>query len=376
MAAGLAAVLEATAMAPSFLFQTELGASGTARGAVPLTAHERASVLSFFLSGGPPDEALWQAAETGALAHGDGVAAVVDRMLDDKQVRVHVGSKVLAWLRASEVLDAVKDEKKLGPLASEAARRSALTSTSMFVDALLWQRRGTIEDLLTAPWSFVDGTLAKLYGVAPSKAPAAFVEMTLPADQRAGVLTHASVLATLASPSEASVVSRGLFVREHILCQPPVPEPPESIGDAVAEQEKLAATERGKAQQRADNPQCRGCHGTFDGLGLLLEHYDAIGRYRTSIGGAPVDAAATVALAGTFEGRLSNVLELVRRPELPRTVASCFTTVLLRAALARPVEPDSCAVADLARAHAAEGLRLAHAVRLVAGGAVLSHRVR
>jgi hypothetical protein len=67
------------------------------------------------------------------------------------------------------------------------------------------------------------------------------------------------------------------------------------VADAIASQTDW--TEKQKADFRADPMKgavCAGCHSQFDAMGLVLENYDAVGKYRTKDRkGNPIDAAWT-----------------------------------------------------------------------------------
>jgi hypothetical protein len=196
--------------------------------------------------------------------------------------------------------------------------------TRLFLNDALWGAGGSLGKALTSNKSFVNQSLADLYGVQfPGATPNEFVEVELPADQRAGFLTHGSLLAGTARSDNTSVVARGLFVRTALLCLPRPPPPPESV---IAQVEALLAadlTERERADFRAMTSPCNGCHRSMDAFGLMLEKYDPIGRYREELKGAPIDDTVdleSVGFPGTYEG----VVDFVSEAAESRQFSACI----------------------------------------------------
>jgi hypothetical protein len=334
-AAGARLVIEAVLQAPSFVYRTELGAGAVASdGRVALDPFELASALSFWLLDSIPDPPLWQDALAGTLTQPEVLRRHAARLLALPGVQGGLTEAVLRWLQTTGVLGASKDPK-VGPF-DQALREGLLEESRRFVADVLWTPGGTLQKLLTSNRTFIDARIAPLYGVAaPSRG--GFVAVNLPTDQRAGILTHGSVLASHASPTEGSVVHRGLFVRGALLCQG-VPPPPDGL-DTVSPGQGLG--ERAAAEGRAANPSCKSCHALIDPFGLAFERYDAVGRYERSRGGATVDARARI--QGTdFDGDVDGAPELARRLAGSQNVAACVAEQLLAHAVAREAIGDSC----------------------------------
>jgi hypothetical protein len=115
----------------------------------------------------------------------------------------------------------------------------------------------------------------------------------LPAD-RAGLLTLSAFMTAKSRPEGTSVVGRGLAINAALVCSknPLFPEGNTEIEDAIANQADW--DEKRKADYRKGDPTCKGCHSQFDAMGLVLENYDAVGRYRMEDpSGLPIDTAWT-----------------------------------------------------------------------------------
>src|SRR5690606_8273499 len=119
------------------------------------------------------------------------------------------------------------------------------------------------------------------------------------------------------------------FINGPLLCFPRIPSPPE---DAIAEIEAQLEhdmTERERAEHRAETTPCSNCHNQFDAFGLLFEHYDAIGKYRTEQGGAPIDSSVEFANKPGFEGTYENAIEFAEAVAGRDEFAACVTRHLL-----------------------------------------------
>ena len=87
-------------------------------------------------------------------------------------------------------------------------------------------------------------------------------------------------------PNRTSPVSRGNYVLTNILGTPP-PEPPPNVPtlpENTAEKLSMRAAWSGTAPI----PVCASCHQLMDPIGLVLESYDGIGRWRTEDNGEAV----------------------------------------------------------------------------------------
>jgi hypothetical protein len=148
-------------------------------------------------------------------------------------------------------------------------------------------------------------------------------------------------------------VIRGKWVLENLVGSPPPPPPvappalEKTIGKGLSVRERLA-------QHRAD-PACASCHRIMDPVGFSLENYDAVGRWRSSEEGKPVDASGGFPDGSEFEGVAGLEQALLRRPEL---FTGVMTEKLLTYALGRGVETyDAPAVRGILRKARAENFR-------------------
>ena len=367
-------VIEATLQAPSFVYRTELG-TPTGSDRATLGSFEIASELSFLFLDSLPDAPLWTAATTGDLGDPGALARQVDRLLALPAAQDNVTRIVLDWLGARQVMSKSKTQAGF----TDDVKGDLVTESRLFLDDVLWKSQGAIGDLVTSNRTFLNARLAALYGLNPTGATATtFVPFAFPAAERAGILTQGSIMATHADVAETSVVLRGKFVRNEVVCLSPLPPPPAvaSRPDIVAAL-AMAKTQRAKADYRAGNSLCAGCHAGMDPLGLAFEHYDAVGRFRSVDGsGQPIDASATLQSPSfdddpNLDGRVDGAVDLATRLGRGSYLTSCAVQKIAsyavgRAMLAGSDEATSCQLDAIMQALPADRATIPELVRAIA----------
>jgi hypothetical protein len=344
---GVSLVVEAVLQAPSFVYQPELGVAEDG-GRYRLTAHELATKLSLYLTDTLPDDALWSAADSGALDAEAGLEAEVDRLLSTPEVKANLSSAFHRFFDLESLPDVKKSESL--PNFSAGLLASLYSEGTFFVDDVLWNQSGSLGELLTSRAARLDPVAADLYGV-PHSSGKGYVNVVLPEDERAGILTRAGLLAVKAHDDDTSVVHRGLMVARGLLCANPPPPDPAAV--ALGEQlRKTIPTERGRAEARL-GMSCQGCHRIFDPVGITFENYGPLGEYRTVIptegGDVPVDAAFELTVADVH-GKVENAVELSTRLAESRAARECVTQQIAAYAMGERIAPeDTCTVGELAR---------------------------
>jgi hypothetical protein len=268
---GAQLVLEAMLQSPKFLFRLEQEAPSPAR------PYEIASRLSYFLWDTMPDDELFRAASSGALATRAGVEKQVAKMLSDPKAQEALDEFLAQWLRFDLLLNAVKD-RRLFPRFTEELAVGMTEETRRLIADIVWNGRDFME-IFTADYTFLNADLAALYGLAPPAQE--FERVALPANfARKGILGQGMFLALTAKPGETSPTVRGYFVREHFLCQT-VPDPPPGINSSLPPLSSARPqTTRQRLQEHVSNPACSGCHKMMDPIGFGFEQFDAIGQLR------------------------------------------------------------------------------------------------
>ena len=189
-------------------------------------------------------------------------------------------------------------------------------------------------DLLRADYSYVNERLAVHYGI-PNVYGNRFRKVTFAADERAGLLSHGSVMTVTSYPNRTSPVLRGKWVLENLLGAPP-PEPPPDVPTLEEENEAgEPLTMRQAMVRHREDPACSVCHAPMDPIGFSLENFDAIGRWRDTTAGVPVDASGTLPDGAAFDGPAGLRDLLLARPD---DFVGTVTEKLMGYALGRPIE--------------------------------------
>lgn len=335
-AKGIARVVQTLLQSPKFLYRLE-PADGSGARTRALTGFEIATRLSFFLWASTPDDALLEIAAKGTLDTAEGVEAVTRKLLVHPRAAFGIRSFHRQWLGLRELETASKNPT-LYPGFTPELRAAMVEETLRFTTHAVLRGGDTVAALLTSPQSFVNAALAKLYGLGSASVGKEHVLVDLPAGQRSGLLTQASVLALLAYPDESSPILRGKFVREKLLCDPIAPPPPSFV--ITLPRPDPTRTKRDRFEQHRMDPRCATCHDRMDPAGFALEHYDAIGAWRTVDGAFPVDAAGAIAGTRDADGKVDGALALGAHLAKSNQVRRCLATHWYRAALGRVEQPE------------------------------------
>jgi hypothetical protein len=167
---------------------------------------------------------------------------------------------------------------------------------------------------------FADAALAPVYGLPPPDS--GFQKLTLaPSSGRAGILSQAGILAVHSAADHSSPTRRGTFALRAFFCTLPGQPPPSHLGVLPADP---ALTTRERLERSVAGPECTGCHATFDPLGLALEHFDAIGRYRDAENDRAVDARVTLSGGPTLDGAVELAAALRGDPQVTECLMRQF----------------------------------------------------
>jgi hypothetical protein len=331
--AGLQLALTSLLVSPEFLFRMEAGDPAPQPeqpSRLQLTDLTLASKLSYFLWNRGPDAALLAAAERGELAQPEGLAREVDRMLASE----HLAAGVSAFFEDVFLFDQFDNLNKdvtQYPMFNAHMAADAREQTLRFVVDQLVMQQADYRSLFTARQLPMTRSLGPVYGL-PVRAAQGWEEATLPPGQpRAGLLSHASFAMLFAHPGRSSPTLRGVFLREALLCQS-IPEAPADVDFTRFVQDVAAVhnTARDRLEVHATQASCKNCHVLTDPIGLGLENFDGIGKFRTTENEAPIDTS------GKFDGRaFANPAELGQAFADNPQVTACLVQNLYRYAVGR-----------------------------------------
>lgn len=321
-AADVTGAVQALLVSPHFLYRSELGVP--AGDHFRLTPHETATALSYSILGTTPSDALLAAAAAGELDDAAGRETWARTLLADPRARDQLGEMVLQWVGGQDVLT-VDKRADLYPGFDASTRRALAAETRRFAADVAFDGSHQFSDLLTANYTVLDAPAAAFYGTSSTG------RVTYTDGRRAGVLGHASLLATTAHSDQTSPIRRGLLIRRNLLCEELPPPPPFAGGVPAVDPH---ATTRERFAMHTANPQCAGCHRFIDGVGFGLEHFDPVGRWRDTDAGAGIDASGDLTdverLGTGTSAKYGTVPELAAILAGSKAAPSCFARQYLR----------------------------------------------
>lgn len=330
--------LSAMLQSPQFLYRAEPAeaVAASTEPLVPVEPYAMASRLSFFLWESIPDDELLRAAGAGELETAGEIRHQATRMLADPRSLRLAWDFHRQWLGLDRILTDEHQVRttEVDPGWTPATQTSALREARRFIERS-FADAGTLEDILTSRRAWVDREMARIYGVAGPLDADSWIEVTLPTDQRAGILTRAAFLAGYSHRGGTSPPIRGNAINLRLLCQLPAP-PPDGVDLSmpVADPATGPQTNRRLFEARTAGG-CQQCHRALNGFGFGFESYTASGAYITQQVGLPIDASGVI--TGTdVDGPFANALELSAALGKSKVVQRCATWKWLQYALGRP----------------------------------------
>jgi mono/diheme cytochrome c family protein len=352
---GIRAALERLLVSPDFLFRIEADPDNVAPGtAYRLSDVELASRLSFFLWSSIPDDELLGLAIDGQLRDARVFDQQVRRMLSDPRARAALVDNFFGqWLQIRNVWLLTPDTNRKYPWFDDNLRTAFVREIELFLDAQLKEDRSVVE-LLTANDTFLNEQLARHYGV-PDVYGSHFRRVTLTDEDRWGLLGKASVLSVTSYPHRTSPTLRGKWLLENILAAP-VPPPPADVNTNLEGDQTVQTTSvREMLEIHRKSPVCASCHARMDPLGFSLENFDAIGQWRTTDAGTPINPAGVLLDGTKVEGPAALRRALVAQEE---RFVKAVTEKLLIFAVGRQMEYyDAPAIRAIVREAAADDYR-------------------
>jgi hypothetical protein len=352
--AGIENAVRFVLTSPRFLFRDEPDPPSVAPGTVyQVSDLELASRLSFFLWSSVPDDELLSVATQGKLKDPAVLERQVRRMLGDPRSKALVDNFAAQWLFVRNLQSFAPDTATF-PNFDDNLRQAFRRESELFFESVMREDRNVL-DLLTADYTFVNERLARHYGI-PNIYGDRFRRVTLPDENRRGLLGEGSVLAVTSYPNRTSPVLRGKWILENILGTPPPPPPPNVPTLKENSEGGKIMSVRERLEEHRKNPACASCHRVMDPLGFSLDNFDATGEWRTKEAvGVPVDASGQLADGTPVDGPVALRNALLKHPE---QFVRTMTEKLLTYGLGRGLEYyDMPVVRSVARDAARQNYR-------------------
>ncbi len=365
-------MLKAVLVSPQFLFITPAMEAESGRSIVPLDDYQLASRLSYLLWATMPDAELSALADRGKLHEPVVLKAQVKRLLDDPRSRALFDGFGAQWLGLGSLESKTFDTAKF-PQMTGALRSSMYDEARLFFESIVRENRSVVS-LVDCDYTFLNGTLAALYGLDKKVTGSRWRKVKLTDANRGGILGMPGILAVTSFPNRTSPVKRGVWVLEQVLGER-VPPPPPNV-PSLEKQDKQTVenlTLRERTELHRKDPVCANCHKVLDPIGFGLENFDAIGQWRDQddAGGA-IDAAGELPGGKHFTSpkELKTIIA-ARSGDLARNV----TEKLLAFALCRQLEGyDEIVVDHLMETIAKDGYRMQTLITEIVTSYPFTHR--
>lgn len=368
----LGLMLKAILVSPQFLYISPAIESDAEAGIVPLDDYHLASRLSYLLWATMPDEELMALADEGKLSEPSTLKSQVERMLQDPRSRALFDGFGAQWLGLDKLADQAFDPDKFPQMTPE-MRSAMYDEARLFFESLVRENRSVVE-LVDCDYTFLNRTLAPIYGLEKTVTGAEMRRVPLSDSRRGGILGMPGVLAGSSFPNRTSPVKRGVWVLEQVLGEHVPPAPPDVPALETQDQQTAAGlTLRERTELHSTNAVCANCHKTLDPIGFGLENFDAIGRWRDrDENGQPIDASGTLPGGETFSDPTELKQIIAARAD---QIARNMVERLLAYALCRSLEGyDEIVVDQLMSEIAADGYRMRSLVAAVVTSYPFTHR--
>lgn len=359
--------LTAILMSPRFIFRIEQDQPNAQR--PYLVSHfELASRLSFFLWSRPPDQLLLEQARAGRLHDPQELQRQILRMLADRRSRALVDNFFAQWLDLRRLATHQPDPDVFPEFDGELGR--AMRDEANLILLEMVAEDLPVTQLVDSDHTYANARLASHYGwrEVVSREP---VRVDLADRRRGGFLSSAAFLMLQSDPGRSNIPRRGNFIAGQLLGDPPPPPPP-GVPPLEASEDDTQRSLRETFELHRRSPDCKSCHAKIDPLGFSLENFDAVGRWRDSDNGLPIDASANLEGAGSFNGivGLKDHL-LAHKSQIVRELS----TRLLIYALGRGLEAsDFCVVDRMVQASEKNGDRFSALVLELVTSVPFTHR--
>ena len=348
-------MLKAVLVSPQFLFITPAKEIESGRDIVTLDDHQLASRLSYLLWATMPDAELSALADAGKLHEPAILKAQTKRLLADPRSRALFDGFGAQWLGVGSLQSKTFDTAKFPQMTAE-MRAAMVDEARLFFESIVRENRSVVR-FVDSDYTFLNGTLAALYGMEKTVAGPEMRKVKLTDANRGGILAMPAVLATTSFPNRTSAVKRGVWVLEQVLGEHVPPAPPNVPALEKQDQKKVATlTLRQRTELHRTNTVCANCHKILDPIGFGLENFDAIGRWRDQDEGSAIDAAGELPGGKRFTSpKELKVIIAARANDLARNL----TEKLLAYALCRQLEGyDEIVVDQLMETIAKDGFHM------------------
>ena len=278
--AGAKKAVVATLTSPRFLYP-----DFSEPGATP--SHVIAGRMALSMWDSLPDKELWKQAEQGKLTNPDQVRKQLQRMLRDPRTKDKLRGFFHHWLELKDADNMAKSPERF-PGIDAAVLADLRTSLDLFIDHVAWETDSDYRQLLTADYLFLNERLSKIYGKGVKGT--GFRKTSFEGGGRSGIITHPYMLTSLAYYDNTSPIHRGVFLTRNVVGR--MLKMPPNATEFKDSDFDPTLTMREKVTNLTKSTACMACHSSINPLGFSLERFDAVGRWRDTDNGKPINTVS------------------------------------------------------------------------------------
>jgi hypothetical protein len=291
--------------------------------------------IAYTLADAPPS-ALGLAPETALsqLKTADGVQKAIDQVLASPFARQKLMRFFIAWLEVKDPGEIALAPDVFPEFTPEVAE-AAVESTKAFLNQQLAAAAPKLKDVTQSSQAFVSDALAAIYGTKTARGKT-LTATQLDPTQRFGIFTQPGVIASHSGPTTTRLVKRGVFFTRKVMCLP-LGLPPPGVNTTLPEVKN--ATERERVESATANATCQGCHAFINPFGFMQENYDAMGRWRTTDQGKPINPSIQVTFLDEGPHDTHTPVEALQKLTDSYRFQQCFARQMFRFYMGRDEGP-------------------------------------
>lgn len=313
-------LVDVTLGSPGYVFREEVHTSADSR----LLPAQLLQNLTYTLADAPPDAVGLKLPAKDAAPLGEAeLAQAVKQVIDTPAARAKLLRFFSAWLEVKEPQDFDLSPTVYPEFTAEVAN-AVVADTRKFLEQQLGSALPTLRDVTDTNVALVSAPTAFLYGLA---APPTGGQLMAPPSERLGIFSQPAVIASHSGPTTTRLVKRGVFFTRKVMCLP-LGVPPAGVNTTIPEE--VVGTERERIESVTAEPRCLGCHAFINPFGFMQENYDAMGRYRTTDAGKPINASISVDFLDEGPLAATTPVEALRGFTQSLRFQQCFTRQLFR----------------------------------------------
>jgi hypothetical protein len=316
----IADLVDVTLTSPNYVFREEVLTDGSGL----IMPAQQLQNITYTLADAPPETVgLTSATPNAYLQTPELAQKTIDQVLATQEARAKLLRFFVAWLEVKEP-DEFTIATSVFPEFTPEVAAAVVNETKTFLDRQLSTAVPRMKDLTESTQSIVSSAEAFLYGTSGPSAPTL---VDLDPTKRLGIFTQPGVLASHSGPTTTRLVKRGVFFTRKVMCLP-LGSPPPDVDTTIPP--TAGATERQRVETVTAQPRCAACHAFINPFGFMQENFDAIGRWRTTDEGTPIDANITVSFLDEGKLSTSSPVDALRGFTRSLRFQQCFARQLFR----------------------------------------------